>query len=424
MNTRSFAGILCLLLSFNVLSLSNDVIDIALDDLLIQIKSQPETILLDIRDPQELKITGTIDSPKSLNISRGWLETRAENYIPDFDTPIVVYCGQNIRSPMAAITLMEMGYTDVKNFDEGFFNWESEGHKVWYYDKTKDSPLYQKPQKVIKDVYTAIGATQPGSSYNYGHNNNLSFIIGDDGILVFNAGGSYILAAALHDEIKKISDKPIKFVVYENTQGHAILGSTYWKEQGALIIAQENAIHLIDHPDRVISQAKGFLGNKFFRSGVVRPDIYFSDVYKVPLKGKTIELRFLGPAHGDDETLLWMPDEKLLITGDFAFNERMLPVLPTTNINAWLESWPNLVALNPKHIIPGHGHPTDMATITAYTKDYLMHLKKSVENLLDEDGALSDIYSVDSQDFKHFGLFKELNNLNLEKIFKMFEFEY
>jgi rhodanese-related sulfurtransferase/glyoxylase-like metal-dependent hydrolase (beta-lactamase superfamily II) len=420
-------GYFILAVLFSSLSVSaniDDVVDISLSELKEQLIEKPDTILLDIRDPQELKITGTIDHPKAFNISRGWLETRIENYVPDLSTPIVVYCGQNIRSPLAAETLMSMGFTDVKNFDEGIFSWESEGNKMWYYDKAMDSPLYEMPIKIIDDVYSAIGAIQPGSKYNYGHNNNLSYIVGDDGVLVFNAGGSYILAAAFHDEIKKVTDKPVKFVVYENTQGHAILGSTYWKEQGALIIAQENALHVIEQPDLVISQAKRFLGNKFFRSGVVSPDIYYSDVYKVPLKGKNIELRYLGPAHGDDETLLWMPDEKLVITGDFAFNERMLPVLATTNINAWLESWPNLVALNPEYIIPGHGHPTDMPTITAYTKDYLLHLKGSVEYLLDEDGALSDIYSIDSRNFKHFGLFKELNNLNLEKIFKMFEFEY
>ena len=213
-------------------------------------------------------------------------------------------------------------------------------------------------------------------------------------------------------------------MVYENTQGHAILGSTYWKEQGAKIIAHENAKHVLEDPESVINRAKRFLGNKFFRSGVVMPDIYFAESYNVPLKGVDIELKFLGAAHGDDETLLWMPNERLVITGDFAFNERMLPVLPTTDINAWLDSWPNLVALKPLHIVPGHGHPTDMPTITTFTKDYLQHMKDSIENLLDNDMSLSDIYDINSDKFNHFGLFKELNNVNMEKIFRKFEFEY
>jgi len=403
---------------------SKAVIDISLSELNEQLKTTPETIILDIRDPKELRVTGTIEHPKAYNISRGWLESRIETIASETDTPIVVYCGQNIRSPMAAQTLMDMGYTDVKNFDEGFFKWRDAGQDVWYWDKDKETPLYDKPIKVLDNVYSSIGALQPGSYENYGHNNNLSFVIGDDGVLVFNAGGSYLLAQALHEEIKKITDKPIKYVVYENTQSHAILGAPYWKELGAIIIAQENAQHVMDNPEHTIEEAKSFLGNHYLKSGAVDPDIYFSEIYKVPLKGVNIELRHFGPAHGDDEALLWMPDEGLLIAGDFAFNKRMLPVLATTDINAWLESWPKMTELNPKYIIPGHGDPTDMATITKYTKVYLEFLKHSVENLLDEDAGLSDVYNIDSSKFKNFGLYRQLNNLNLEKVYKRFEFEY
>ena len=406
-------------------SISAEDMDITLADLNDQLVSQPETILLDIRDPSELKITGTIDHPKAHNISRGWLETRIQSIVPSKETPIVVYCGRNIRSPLAQDTLLKMGYKNVKNFDEGYYAWKDAGQKVWMWDQSPDSILYELPVKVSDRVYTAIGAIQPGSSENWGHNNNLSFVIGDDGVLVFNAGGSYILAAQLHDEIKKITDLPIKYVVYENTQSHAILGSTYWKELGVKIIAHENAKHVLENPLMTIDHAKRFLGNKFFRSGAAPADIYFSDKYKVPLKGVDIEILHLGPAHGDDEALLWMPKERILITGDFAFNERMLPVLPTTDINSWLDSWPKLINLNPSIIIPGHGHQTnDIMVIEKFTKDYLLHLKSSVETLLDEDGALSDIYDIDSSEFKNFGLFRQLNNLNLEKIFKKFEFEY
>jgi hypothetical protein len=51
-------------------------------------------------------------------------------------------------------------------------------------------------------VYSAIGATQPNTYENSNHNNNLSFIVTTDGVLVFNAGGSYLVAQALHDEIR------------------------------------------------------------------------------------------------------------------------------------------------------------------------------------------------------------------------------
>lgn len=421
---KKIAMMIILLLSISNSIALDKVIDIGLGELEQQLKEYPGTVLLDIRDPKELRITGTIDHPKAHNISRGWLETNISDIVESKDTPIVVYCGKNIRSPLAAKTLMDMGYENVKNFDEGFFAWEAAGGKVWYWDKNQDSPLYNEVKKVTDNVYTSIGAIQPGSYENYGHNNNLSFVIGDDGVLVFNAGGSYILAQAFHEEIKKITDKPVKFVVYENMQSHAVLGSPYWKSIGAQIIAQENAKHVVNNQTETIVRAKRFLGNHYFKSAIEVPDIYFSESFKVPLKGVDIEILHLGPAHGDDEALLWMPEIKLLITGDFAFNERMLPVLPTTDINAWLNSWPSMVEMDPKIIIPGHGDVTDLDTATFYTVDYLMHLKSSIERLLDEDEGLSEVYNIDSSKFKDFGLYRQLNNLNLEKVYKTFEFEY
>lgn len=400
------------------------VINISLDDLTTQLDAQPKTILLDIRDPHELRETGTIKHRKSYNISRGWLETRISEVSPSKDTPIVVYCGQNIRSPYAAQTLSEMGYTDVKNFDEGIFAWEKAGKGMWYYGNKDDkaSILYSPVKKVADGVYTSIGATQPGTYENFGHNNNLSFVVGDESVVVFNAGGSYLLAQAFHEEIKKITNKPVKYVVYENSQFHAVFGSTYWKEQGAQFIANSN---FKDHyPDTTIKPNQKKLKNHYYKSGVVMPDIYFDDSYKLPIKGMDIEIKYFGQAHGHEDVLLWMPKERLLITGDFAFNERIFPVFETTDINKWIENWGKLEELNPQIIIPGHGDVTDLPTATKYTMGYANFLKSSIENLLDEDGGLGDVPSVDSSSLYDYGLYKELHMGNMEAIFKKFEFEY
>jgi rhodanese-related sulfurtransferase/glyoxylase-like metal-dependent hydrolase (beta-lactamase superfamily II) len=422
MNPVLILSLLASMFTINVSATS--VIDISLDELNKQLKSKPETVVLDIRNPKELRFTGTINHRKSFNISRGWLETKIASIVPDKSTPVVVYCGKNIRSPLAAQTLTSLGYSDVKNFKDGVFAWEKAGQKMWYYGNQKDktSILYSSVKKVAEDVYTSIGAVQPGSYENFGHNNNLSFIVGDDAVVVFNAGGSYLLAEAFHHEIKKITDKPVKYVIYENAQFHAVFGSPYWKSIGATIIAQENFKE--HNPDTTIAPNQNKLGNHFFKSGIVMPDIYFKDSYKLPLKGKNIELKYFGPAHGQEDALLWMPDTKLLISGDFAFNERLFPVFKTTDLNAWIESWEKMESLEPLVIIPGHGDVTDLDTATKYTMGYANHLKKSIENLLDEDGELGDIYLVDSSEFYNHDLFKELHLGNLEKVFKRFEFEY
>ncbi|MGB7269372.1 MAG: MBL fold metallo-hydrolase, partial [Albidovulum sp.] len=91
-------------------------------------------------------------------------------------------------------------------------------------DQYPGSVLYSKPVEVIPGVFSAIGATAPPTYENAGHNNNLSFIVTAQGVVVVNGGGSYQLAEALDKEIKAVTDQPVVLVFDENGQGHAMLG--------------------------------------------------------------------------------------------------------------------------------------------------------------------------------------------------------
>ncbi len=62
-------------------------------------------------------------------------------------------------------------------------------------DQYPQSLLYSKPVEVIPHVFTAIGATAPPTYENAGHNNNLSFIVTGDGVVVVNGSAAYLLAA-------------------------------------------------------------------------------------------------------------------------------------------------------------------------------------------------------------------------------------
>ncbi|MDX2505779.1 MAG: rhodanese-like domain-containing protein [Gammaproteobacteria bacterium] len=84
-----------------------------------------DMVLIDIRTAVEIRnLEGKIDAPQNVNIPRGWLEFRVQRVALDKDIPIVVYCGGGQRSPLAAETLQNMGYTNVKNYSEGFLAWK------------------------------------------------------------------------------------------------------------------------------------------------------------------------------------------------------------------------------------------------------------------------------------------------------------
>lgn len=415
-------------------SINQQITNIDTDQLLKQIKDHPETVLIDVRTADEIKQVGTIGLYQNVNIPRGWMEFRIADEASDKDTPIVVYCGINARSPMAAKTLMDMGYTNVKNYAPGYFAWKDRSLDVEISDMDTSSILYQRPKEVIAGVYSAIGATQPATYENSGHNNNLSYIVADDAVVVFNAGGSYLLAEAMHEEIKEVTSLPVKFVVLENAQGHAILGANYWKSQGAEIIAHKHTAQIIaeelstvvvveDEPG-IYERARRVLNNKLFKSEIILPDRTFTDKLTLAVKGRTIELLHLGPSHSPDDIQLWLPEESLLISGDFTFNTRLLPILDHTDIKGWIKTWDKLEALNPNIIIPGHGDVTNLETTRRFTKDYLVYMIDSITSLIDEGGDLIDAYKIDQSAFRQWKTFRELSVLNTDQLFRQLEFDF
>jgi len=292
-------------------------------------------------------------------------------------------------------------------------------------DQYPGSPLYSKPIEVIPNVWSAIGATAPPTYENSGHNNNLSFIVTGDGVIVINGGAAYILAQALHAEIQAITDQPVKLVIDENGQGHAMLGNSYWAEQGIPILAHVDAAHEFEERgSRLLEGMKRYNRDKAEGTFVALPTETFEDKRVIEMGDFIIEVLHLGPAHGPGDTQVWLPEDSLVIAGDMAFHQRMLPIFEDTIVYDWIETWDNgFEALNATYVIPGHGTPTNMAQVRRYTRDYLVYLREKIGEHLDNGGDLAEAYYVDQSPYKILDTFDELATRNAGRVYEQMEFE-
>lgn len=292
-------------------------------------------------------------------------------------------------------------------------------------DQYPGSLLYSKPVEFIPGVFSAIGATAPPSYDNAGHNNNLSFVVTGDGVVVVNGGAAYLLAKALHDEIKKITDQPVKMVFDENGQGHAMLGNSYWAEQGVPIIAHSDAaIAFEDAGAQSLASMQRSNNERAEGTTLSPPTETFDEEYIVELGDFRIEARYLGPSHSPGDIVIWLPNQSLVISGDMAFHERLLPIFEDTLTADWLDTWDNeFEALNATYVIPGHGHPTNMDQVRRYTKGYLEYLRAKVGEHLDNGGDLAEAYYVDQSPYAHLDTFEELATKNAGRVYEQMEFE-
>lgn len=97
-----------------------EINEVTVDVALERYQSPAAPLFLDVREPQEWD-AGHV--PGATYISRGVLETKIANVIPDRSTTILVYCAGGVRSAFAAQTLQALGYTDVTSMLGGFGAW-------------------------------------------------------------------------------------------------------------------------------------------------------------------------------------------------------------------------------------------------------------------------------------------------------------
>lgn len=292
-------------------------------------------------------------------------------------------------------------------------------------DAYEESELYAAPVEAAPGVWSAIGATQPPTYENAGHNNNLSFVVGDDAVLVVNGGASWRLAAALHEEIKKLTDTPVKYAVAENGQGHAILGMAYWNAQGARVIAQEDAAEVFDADGfDILERMKGYNRERAEGTVLAQVDETFADEMTLDLGGVTARLVNFGPAHSPGDISVVIPERNVMIAGDMAFHVRLPPIFDETDTAAWLESWEHFgETARGMVIIPGHGGVTDFDAVDAGTRVYLEFLRGEVQRILDEGGSLQDAFEIDQTRYRDSHTYWELAARNAGRVFEQMEFE-
>jgi len=279
--------------------------------------------------------------------------------------------------------------------------------------------------RVSDQVYSAIGETRPPSYENRGHNNNLSFIITDDGVVVVNGGDNYLLARDLHAQIRARTDAPVRFVINENGQGHAFLGNAYWAEQGVQIIAHRLAVkEIMAHGEASLRGMRERNREQAQGTVVVVPDrVMESDSMVLEMGATRVEILRFGSAHSPGDISVWLPGEGVLIAGDIAFHQRLLGIFPDTDVAGWLVSFDKMAKLQAKRVVPGHGVPTDMVAITRYTRDYLQYLTDEIQFILDADGDLADAYAIDQSAYKHLDTFEELAGKNAGRLFQTMEMD-
>ncbi|GKT11434.1 MAG: hypothetical protein ISEC1_P0398 [Thiomicrorhabdus sp.] len=281
-----------------------------------------------------------------------------------------------------------------------------------------------KATKVMEGVYTVVGSFIWGTPTNFGLNNNLSAVIFEEGVFVYNGGPNEAVAYSFHQQIRRITDKPIKWLAVENDQGHAYFGASYWFDIGVKNLysqqrANQNWNQIFAKTKKRYAAGRGRAITNSVRN-VTKEFITFKYRKTIDVGGgETVELINFGGGHTPTMTGLYIPSRKLLFTGDLGFNERLPGLLHDSTFQDWLDSFNKMVAMVPDDVtvIPGHGTPTDIATLKRQTYDYFFELSEQVKEIVSRGGSIKEVEAIDQSKHKDRPVFKQLAKSNARHIY-------
>jgi glyoxylase-like metal-dependent hydrolase (beta-lactamase superfamily II) len=285
--------------------------------------------------------------------------------------------------------------------------------------------LVLNPVKVAPDIYAVIGDLGNQTYENEGLNSNLGFVVTNDGVLVINTGPSMHVARALHRAIGKTTAQPVKWVVNLNSQNHYWLGNSHFKSLGAAIVAHKEADRIMrDVGETQLASSQRLLMEKAEDTTLAHPSELLNDKREIKLGKTVIQLLHFGHAHTPGDIVVWLPQQRIVFAGDIVYTERMLVVLPVSNSASWLRAFDKLAQLNPRIIIPGHGHPADMTTAHKDTRDYLAFLRAEIKKSLDKGEMQRNAEDwIDQSRFRYLANFELLARRNAGQIYLEMEKE-
>jgi len=194
---------------------------------------------------------------------------------------------------------------------------------------------------------------------------NTGIIIGDDAVLVADTQATPAMAADVIRRIRSVTDKPIQYVVLTHYHAVRVLGASAYQAQQ--IIASQDTYDLIvergeaDKASEIGRFPRLFSNVETVPPGMTWPTITFTGKMTLWLGKLEVQLLQLGRGHTKGDTVVWLPGEQTLLSGDLVEFDAT-PYAGDAYFRDWPQTLDNIAALNAQALVPGRGPALKGAT--------------------------------------------------------------
>jgi cyclase len=255
-------------------------------------------------------------------------------------------------------------------------------------------------QQVASDVYFF---------FDYDGSNSV-FLVTDEGVLVIDTRTHPREASDLLTRIRKVTDKPIKWVINSHFHGDHHMGNAVFKAERATFVAQEQTAEIMQRvqPKEMARRIEGFKRRGYDPDEVklILPDATFDSSMTIRLGGREVRLFYLGPGQQAGDTFVAFPHVRLLFTPG-AFARHSMPNMTfTPSVENWLALLNRVAAMDVDAILPAHGdvaNREDVRELAAMLADEYATVKDAVNRGVSLEEAQKVLTFPQYRDWRNYG---------------------
>ena len=230
----------------------------------------------------------------------------------------------------------------------------------------------------------------PGVFYYFGDEKqqksaNCTWIVFKDYVLAIDANYPWG-AEEILQEIKKTTDKPIRYVFNTHYHHDHTFGNALFVDAGATVVSTSKTAEEM----RTLGQYEwdhgtGYSGRSMKGYRREFPTLTFNDTIVFDDSIHRVELIRMGPAHTGGDGVAYLPKEKILVTGDLFINGNPWGnnvADANADYEKWIDVLEKMAGWNPVLIIPGHGDPATVIQLKnqrLYLKDMLQQVRSGIK---------------------------------------------
>jgi cyclase len=256
------------------------------------------------------------------------------------------------------------------------------------------------PRKLAEGVYALVSSTaDTNNPAGIPEATTGGIIVGEKGVLVIESMLNAKLANQVLDQVSRLTDKPIRYVVNTVYHGDHYYGNFLFPSSATIIMHSESKRYI----DEKFEQDRKFMINLMGADvGIqdVKPragDILVDHDTTIDLGGRTVELKVFGLGQTKGDLFVWLPKEKIFFTSNAILAEKpAIPWLLEGNHDLALETMQKMKAFLPADtfIVPGHGRPTTIESSLDYFIAYLETLDREVRAAVANGLSLEETVKV------------------------------